>query len=152
MKIVIASDHAGVKLKKSIRNHCESNGHLVADLGPEVEESVDYPDFAQAVAQRVSTGEFDRGILICGTGVGMQIAANKVNGIRAVAPNDEETAKLSRLHNDTNVVCFGARLQNEQNVLKLADLWLETPFEEGERHQRRVKKIHKFENDRCVDS
>ena len=144
MKIVIASDHAGSDLRRKIRGHIEGRGHEVTDLGPVEEGPVDYPDYAARVAIRVASGEADRGILVCGTGQGMAIAANKIDGIRAVAPHDENTARLTRLHNDSNVACFGGRVQDPELVLKLTDLWLETAYEGG-RHDRRLGKIRDLE-------
>jgi len=144
VKLVIASDHAGRNLRRQIREHLEGLGHEIVDLGTDADNPVDYPDFALTAARRVARGESARGILICGTGYGMQIAANKVRGIRAVAPCDEESTRMSRLHNDANVVCFGERLQDPELVLRLADLWLDTPYEGG-RHDRRLEKIRQIE-------
>ena len=140
----MASDHAGIALRDKIREHVTQSGHDVVDLGPIEANSVDYPDYAAQVAERVADREFDRGILVCGTGLGMQITANKIPGVRAVTPYDEATARLSREHNNANVACFGDRVQDHSDVLKLADIWLETEFAGG-RHERRVAKITAIE-------
>ncbi len=144
MKIALASDHAGKKLRAMLRDHLAQRGHELVDLGTDQEGSVDYPDFAVEVAKRVAAGEAERGILVCGTGLGMAIAANKVAGIRAVAPYDENTTRLSREHNDANVACFGERVQDPELVLRLADLWLETGYDGG-RHERRIEKIRSLD-------
>ena len=140
----MASDHAGIALRDKIREHITQRGHEIVDVGPVEADSVDYPDYAVQVASRVAAGEFDRGILVCGTGLGMQIAANKVPGTRAITPYDAATARLSREHNDANVACFGGRIQDHDEVLKLAGIWLETEFAGG-RHEQRVAKITAIE-------
>lgn len=140
MKIAIASDHAGNQLRAAVRERLESGGHEVIDLGPDGSEAVDYPDFAGRVARSVQAGEVDRGVLTCGSGVGMSIAANRYPGVRAVLSDSPEITRLSREHNDSNVICFGERTQDSGHVLELLDLWLSTPFEGG-RHQPRVEKI-----------
>lgn len=140
MKIVIGSDHAGFVLKEEIRGHLDKKRIKWADLGAYSEDSVDYPDVANKLAKLVASKKADRGILICGSGIGMSMTANKVKGIRAAACESVYTAKMSRLHNDSNILCLGARLLNKRTALKLVGIWLDTKFEGG-RHLRRVKKI-----------
>ncbi|MBM3994263.1 MAG: ribose 5-phosphate isomerase B [Planctomycetes bacterium] len=146
MKIVIGSDHRGVEIKRRVSEFLRSSGHDVFDIGAEGAESVDYPDFAYEVAIRVSKHEADRGILICGTGIGMAIAANKVRGVRAAPCQDVLTAEMSRRHNDANVLCLSADLIGEDQMMQMVRSWLETSFEGG-RHARRVEKIAKIEDD-----
>ena len=140
MKVEIASDHAGFKLKESLRAYLQSQKHEVADMGTDSETSVDYPDFAKPVAAAVSSGDADMGVLICGSGIGMAITANRLKNVRAVVLNDELDAKASRKHNNANVACLGARKISEVAAKKLLKIWLETEFEGG-RHERRVEKI-----------
>src|SRR5438034_10625592 len=149
MKIAIGSDHRGFEVKRRICSLVERLGHEVLDVGPPSGESVDYPDFAFQVAQAVSEGRVDRGILICGTGIGMCIAANKVPGVRAAPCHDSITAEMSRRHNDANVLCLSADLLGEELIERMVKIWLETAFEGG-RHARRVEKIVSFENDRTA--
>jgi ribose 5-phosphate isomerase B len=145
MKIAIGADHAGFRLKERLRNRLAERGHEVVDSGTSSEESADYPDFAEKVAGQVARGEADRGILVCSTGVGMSIAANKVRGIRAaLAVNPEEVA-LVRSHNDANVLALGARYTAEPEAEAMVDVFLSTPFEGG-RHARRIGKIAGIEN------
>lgn len=148
MKIVIGSDHRGVEIKARLADAIRSMGHEVLDIGADGAESVDYPDFAFEVASRVGKGEMNRGLLICGTGIGMSMAANKVRGVRAAACQDVLTAEMSRRHNDANVLCLSADLLGEDQMVQMIRIWLETPFEGG-RHARRVDKIAKIENDQC---
>jgi ribose 5-phosphate isomerase B len=138
--IVIASDHAGVELKSQLVGFITETGDEVRDLGPAATSSVDYPDFAHAVAEAVAGGEADRGILICGTGIGMSLAANRHQGVRAALCHDAFTAEMARLHNDANVLCLGARTTGPGVAEQIVRIFLETPFEGG-RHQRRVEKI-----------
>jgi ribose 5-phosphate isomerase B len=140
MRIALGADHAGVALKADIKRLLDERGIAYEDFGTETTTSVDYPDFAKKVADEVSAGAFDRGILFCGSGVGMAIAANKVHGIRAVAANDEDTARLSREHNNANVLALGERLTPFDAARRMVNLFLDTPFAGG-RHQRRVDKI-----------
>ena len=144
MKIAIASDHAGRNLRASIRARLEQFGHQVLDLGTEKSEAVDYPDFAAQVGSRVARGDAERGILVCGSGLGMAIAANKIPGVRAVAPYDARTAELSRAHNDANVVCFGERTLDHDRVFEILDVWMRTRFDGG-RHVPRIEKIRRIE-------
>ncbi len=140
MKIAIGSDHAGFVLKEKVKVFLKGAGHQPLDVGTKNEESVDYPDFAHKVARTIQRGDALRGILICGTGIGMSMCANRHAGVRAAQVYNRETAEMSRRHNNSNVLCMGARLLSEETALELAGLWLETPFDGG-RHDRRVKKI-----------
>ena len=138
-KIIIGSDHGGFNLKTSIVKHLEDNGIEVVDLGCYSTESCDYPVVAQAVAKEVlSTGE--RGILVCGTGIGVSIAANRFDGIRASHCTDTFTARMTRLHNDSNILCLGERITGVGLALDIVDIWINTPFEGG-RHQKRIDMI-----------
>ena len=147
MQVAIGSDHRGVQLKAKVREFIENKGIVVCDEGPRSQDSVDYPDFAAAVCRKVSSGASDRGILICGTGIGMAISANKFDGIRAAVCNDELTAEMSRRHNDLNVLCLAADVLGNRNIDRLLELWLNTEFEGG-RHARRVEKIGELEQER----
>jgi ribose 5-phosphate isomerase B len=138
--IAIASDHAGVALKTEVRRVLEELGLEVEDLGPSETKSVDYPDYAHLLARAVSDGRIDRGILICGTGIGMSMAANRHPGVRAALCHDAYTAEMARLHNDANVLCIGARAVGAGVAEQMARIFMETEFE-GDRHQRRVAKI-----------
>jgi ribose 5-phosphate isomerase B len=145
MKIAIGSDHRGFDAKRRLVPMLRQMGHEVTDAGPDGHDSVDYPDFAYQVAKSVSEGRMDRGILICGTGIGMCIAANKVRGVRAAPCHDAITAEMSRRHNDANVLCLSADLLGEELIDRMVRIWLTTDFEGG-RHARRVDKIKKFED------
>jgi ribose 5-phosphate isomerase B len=144
MKIAIGSDHRGYEAKRRISLLLQQLGHEVLDMGAAGKESVDYPDFAFQVAQAVSEGRVDRGVLICGTGIGMCIAANKVRGVRAAPCHDSITAEMSRRHNDANVLCLSGDLLGEELIDRMVRIWLATEFE-GSRHARRVEKIARFE-------
>ena len=144
MKIAIGSDHRGFRVKERLVPQLVQAGHEVTDLGTDSAASADYPDFAFLVAKAVGDGTADRGILICGTGIGMCIAANKVRGARAAPCHDSITAELSRRHNDSNILCLSADLLGEELIERMIRIWLETPFEGG-RHARRVDKIMKYE-------
>ncbi len=146
MKIAIASDHRGHHLKEKVITLLKAKGHDVIDDGPSTDESVDYPDFAAPVASKVSEGTVDRGILICGTGLGMAIAANKFARVRAAACVDEVTAELSRRHNDLNVLCLSGDLLSSRSTERLVEIWMDTEFEGG-RHQRRLDKILEMEQE-----
>jgi len=148
VRIMIASDHAGFSLKKDIAAFLKMKGHDISDAGTNGEESVDYPDYAERVARAVASGAYDRGILVCGSGVGMAIAANKVPGIRAVMGLNVETARLSRAHNDTNVLSLAGRMTEAEEARQIVLTWLETAFEGG-RHNRRLDKIREIER-KCV--
>jgi ribose 5-phosphate isomerase B len=138
--IVVASDHAGVDLKEQIVAVVREAGHELRDLGPADSSSVDYPDYAHALAKAVASGEAERGILICGTGIGMSMAANRHSRIRAALCHDAFTAEMARQHNDANVLCIGARTTGPGVAEQMVRIFLDTDFEGG-RHQRRVEKI-----------
>jgi len=140
MNIAVGSDHRGIDCRKELIEFLGSRNIQVVDCGPETTESTDYPDYAEQVALAVSVGKADRGILICGTGVGMSIAANKVKGIRAAVCNDVETARLTRGHNNVNVLCLSANRWNSDEPMEVVAEFLDAPFEGG-RHKRRVEKI-----------
>jgi ribose 5-phosphate isomerase B len=144
MKIAVASDHRGYHLKEKVIALLKSKGHEVLDEGPATDDSVDYPDFAALVASKVSDDSVDRGVLICGTGLGMAIAANKFPRVRAAACVDEVTAELSRRHNDVNVLCLSGDLLSSRSTERLVEIWMSTEFEGG-RHQRRLDKILELE-------
>ncbi|MHC4599013.1 MAG: ribose 5-phosphate isomerase B [Planctomycetota bacterium] len=144
MKIAVGCDHADPNAKRDLVEVLKMAGHEVQDMGTEGPESVDYPDFAEKVARAVASGEADRGVLICGTGIGMSMAANKVKGIRAALAHDEFTVRMSRRHNDANVLCLGARVIPTPRIVDLSLLFLDERFE-GDRHTRRVGKIMALE-------
>ncbi|RKD21988.1 ribose 5-phosphate isomerase B [Caminicella sporogenes DSM 14501] len=144
MKIAIGSDHGGYNLKEAIKKHLEEKGIEYKDFGTNSTESVDYPEFGEKVAQAVKSGEFDRGIVCCGTGIGISISANKVPGIRCAVVSDTFSAEMSRLHNDANILALGERVVGKGLALKIVDVWLEAEFEGG-RHERRVNKIKEIE-------
>jgi ribose 5-phosphate isomerase B len=144
MKIAIAADHAGFALKEVLRRRLAGGGHEVVDFGTDSPESCDYPNFAQAAAREVGRGTFDRGILVCSTGIGMAIAANKVAGVRAAPAQLDEEVRLTREHNDANVLTLGARFLGEERAAQLVELFLNTEFAGG-RHSRRVAKIARLE-------
>lgn len=146
MKIGIASDHRGVQLKSRLTQLLQSLECDVRDFGPFEAQSVDYPDYAAQVSREVSNGHLDRGILICGTGIGMCITANKFSGVRAAPCHDSVTAEYSRLHNDANVICLSADQLSDQLADQVIRIWLKTPFEEG-RHARRLQKISDLERE-----
>ena len=137
MTIAIGSDHAGFEYKEVIKAYLEEKGFSVHDFGTHSEDSVDYPVIGKTVGMAVSAKEFDYGILICGTGVGISISANRVPGIRAVVCSEPYTAKLSKMHNNTNILAFGSRVVGIEMAKMIVDTWLETTYEGG-RHQRRV--------------
>lgn len=144
MKVAIASDHGGLNIKREIIELLTELGYEYQDFGCACEASVDYPDYALPVAQKVAAGEFDRGILICGTGIGMSIAANKVKGIRCALCHDTFSAKATREHNDSNVLAMGERVIGAGLAREIALIWLSTSFTGG-RHTRRVEKITEIE-------
>ena len=144
MRIAVGSDHHGVGMRIKLVEMLGSLGQRVADMGTYEDGPVDYPDIAAEVARRVSSGQVDRGILICGTGMGMCIAANKLPGVRAAPCYDDLTAELSRRHNDLNVLCLSGDMLGERLVDRLVEIWLNTPFEGG-RHARRNEKIAELE-------
>lgn len=144
MKIALGADHGGIHLKETIKTFLTEQGFEVTDFGTHAEESVDYPDIAEPVAKAVAAGEYDRGILICGTGIGIGIAANKVKGIRAALCHDCFSAKASREHNDANILTMGERVIGPGLALSIVDIWVHTEFSGG-RHARRVAKITNLE-------
>lgn len=144
MRIYVGSDHAGYALKERIKRTLLDLGYEVVDAGTHSEEPVDYPDYAARVAQAVAAGDASFGILVCGTGLGMEIAANKVPGVRAVAVSDPEMARMARRHNDANILALPGRYIDESRAAEVVKAFLETPFEGG-RHQRRIDKISLIE-------
>lgn len=146
MKIAIGADHAGVDLKDQLAGMLREAGHEVEDHGTFGPDSVDYPDFAAAVGSAVSSEQAERGVLVCGSGLGVAIAANKVDGVRAVTCNDLYTAELCRAHNDANVIALGARIVGGGLAEAIVRTFLSTDFDGGPRHRRRVDKIHTLEN------
>ena len=142
--VAVGADHAGFALKQDLKSWLTAQGHTVLDFGTYSGDSVDYPDFAAAVSRAVSAGEAACGVLVCGTGIGMAIAANKVPGIRAGVCGDVETARLSRQHNDLNVLALAGRLTPPDRAIAIVRAWLETPFEGG-RHERRLAKVSALE-------
>lgn len=143
-RIALGADHAGYQVKSRIKQFLQEKGFEVIDFGTHSEESVDYPDYAKLVAQSVSQAESDRGILVCGTGLGMAIAANKLRGIRAATCNDTYTARMAAEHTDANVLCVGARVVDADHALAIVQEWLKGKFGGG-RHQRRIDKINDLE-------
>lgn len=137
MKIAVASDHAGYELKEEVKKHLQEKGIEVLDLGTDSNESVDYPIFGQKCARAVTEGQADRGVVCCGTGIGISMAANKVKGARCALCTDVAMAEMTRKHNDANMLAMGARTTDKDTALSMVDVWLETEFEGG-RHQRRV--------------
>lgn len=146
MKIALACDHGGLELKRAIAKHLESKGCEIEDFGTHTTDSCDYPDYAAPAARAVADGRCDRGILVCTTGIGVSITANKIRGIRCALLSDPMSARLTRQHNDTNMMALGQGAVGEKLALEIVDIWLETPFEGG-RHQRRVDKIMALENE-----
>ena len=140
MRVILGSDHAGYERKAELRAALEADGHEVTDVGCHSTDSCDYPDLAHAVARAVAAGEADRGLLVCGSGAGVAMAANRHAGVRAVQAWSEEIARLSREHNDANVATFGARLQSADEIVQIARAWLAAEFAGG-RHTPRVAKI-----------
>ncbi len=149
MRIALGSDHAGFSLKQEVKNLLEELGHEVYDAGTHSTESSDSPDFAAAVGRMVAGGEADAGILICGTGVGMSIAANKVKGIRAAACYDPFTARMAREHNDANVLCLGAWVVGKGLAMEIVRAFLSAQFSGAERHLRRISKVKALEEGKC---
>lgn len=145
MKISIGCDHGALELKRALIDHLEKKGYEVADFGTYTEASCDYPDFAAAAARAVASGECEKGIVLCTTGIGVSIAANKVPGIRCALLSDLMSARLTRLHNDTNMMALGAGVVGKMLALEIVDTWLETPFSGEERHQRRIDKVMALE-------
>lgn len=145
MKVGIANDHAATEMKQDIVKYLEEKGYEVTNFGTDTNESVDYPDYGEKVAMAVKNGDVDLGIAICGTGVGIGISCNKVDGVRACICSEPYSAMMSRKHNNANVVCFGARVIGIETAKQIVDAFLENDFE-GERHERRVNKIKDIES------
>lgn len=145
MKIAMGNDHTAISMKEAVKAHLETRGIEVSDLGTNSTESCDYPVYGEKVGRAVAAGEADMGIVICGTGVGISLAANKVKGIRACVCSEPYTAKLSRMHNNSNVLAFGARVIGEEMAKMIVDSWLDAEYEGG-RHQRRVNMLMEIEN------
>ena len=150
MKIALGSDHRGFALKQQLQQWLQHRGHEVIDEGTGGDQSVDYTDYAEQVCCRVVEGKVERGILICGTGIGMSITANKFPGIRAATCDSERTAEICRRHNDVNVLCLSGDTLELPQAQRIVDVWIETSFEGG-RHQRRIDKIDAIERTRCSD-
>ncbi|MEA5048889.1 MAG: ribose 5-phosphate isomerase B [Eubacteriales bacterium] len=145
MKLAIGCDHGGFELKTALIGYLRGQGHEVTDFGCYDKSSIDYPDYVFPVAEAVVRGEFERGIVICSTGIGVSIAANKVKGVRCALLTDEFSARLTREHNDANMVAFGGFVTTVERAQSILDIWLNTEFSHGERHQRRIDKISKYE-------
>lgn len=149
-RIALGSDHAGFPLKEWLKGKLEEAGYECYDFGTHDPQSCDYPDFSAAVAYAVASGQFDTGIVICGTGIGSSIAANKVSGVRCALCWNEYTARMARSHNDANVLALGARVIGPELAWEIVKVWLETPFSGEERHKRRLGKISALENSETV--
>jgi len=147
MKLALSADHRGISATRQLAERLRSQGHEVAMVGPQTGEMCDYPDSAWAVGDLIRSGEAERGVLVCGSGIGMCIAANKIKGVRAALVHDELTAEMSRSHNDANVLCLSADLLGQRLIEKIVDIFLATHFMAG-RHERRVKKIGTIEDGR----
>ena len=145
MKIAVACDHGGLNLKNALIAYLEKNGHEVKNFGTDTLDSCDYPDYAVLAAEAVATGECDRGIVVCSSGIGVSIVANKVPGIRCAHCHDTYCAKYTRLHNDANMIAFGEKVVGAGLMEEIVNLFLTTEFEGGERHNRRIDKITKIE-------
>ena len=147
MKISIACDHGAYMLKNKVAQHLKNEGHEVVDFGTNGPESCDYPDFAAQAARAVAQGACERGIVLCTTGIGVSITANKVKGIRCALLSDVLSAKMTRLHNDTNMMALGAGIVGENLALEIVDTWVATPFSGEARHQRRIDKVMALERE-----
>ena len=147
MKIAIACDHGALDLKRTLSAHLTERGYEVVDFGTDTAASCDYPDFAGAAARAVASGDCEKGIVLCTTGIGVSITANKVNGIRCALLSDVMSARLTRLHNDTNMMALGAGVVGTMLTKEIVDTWLETPFSGEARHQRRIDKVMALEHD-----
>lgn len=143
MKIAIASDHGGYELKEAVKKHLLQRGFEIIDLGTDSEVSVDYPTYGKQCGETVAAGKADRGIVFCGTGIGISMAANKVKGIRCALCTDEHLAAMTRRHNDANLLALGGRTTDPEKAVSITDVWLDTPFEGG-RHQRRVDMLNEM--------
>ena len=141
MKVALGADHGGYALKQPLTDLLRRRGHEVLDCGTSSPESVDYPDYGAAVGRAVADGRAETGVAVCGSGIGIAMAANKIRGVRAATVHNVTSTRLARAHNDANVVCFGERLIDTATAIEALDAWLATPFESGGRHQRRVAKL-----------
>ena len=146
MKIAIGCDHGALALKNALVERLTAQGHVVKDFGTYTEDSCDYPDYAAPAAQAVAAGEFEKGIVLCTTGIGVSITANKIPGIRCALLSDVTSARMTREHNDTNMMAIGAGVVGQMLALEIADTWLGTEFSHQERHQRRIDKVMALEN------
>ena len=152
MKIAIGADHAGYELKEKLKDYMKSEGYDVVDLGPnEYEPGDDYPMYAAPVARMVGDGEVERGVLVCDSGIGVDIVANKISGVRSALVHDEELAKLTRMHNNTNVLSLGAMFVDDEKAKRIVKNWLETDFSHGDRHVRRINEIEELEEQEVRD-
>jgi ribose 5-phosphate isomerase B len=151
MKLAIGCDHGGFDLKTTLIAYLKEQGHEVKDYGCFDKSSIDYPDYVFPVAEATVRGEFERGIVICTTGIGVSIAANKVCGVRCALVTDEYSARMTRDHNDTNMLALGANVTTPERAKGILDIWLNTSFSHGERHQRRIDKISKYEDTHHCD-
>jgi len=147
MKIAMGADHGGMAHKDEIKQHLEAKGHEVIDFGTNSSDSVDYNEYALKVSHAVANKEVERGILVCGTGVGMSVMANKVDGIRAALVHDLFTAEATRLHNDTNVLAMGGRVITVEQAKEIVDVWVDTEFSNEDRHIRRISKIDNYKGE-----
>ena len=147
MKLAIACDHGALDLKNAVKAHLEQKGYEVKDFGTHTSASCDYPEFAGAAAKAVASGECEKGIVMCTTGIGVSITANKVKGIRCALLSDVLSARMTRLHNDTNMMAMGAGIVGQNLAMEIVDTWLNTEFSKEERHQRRIDKMMALEND-----
>jgi len=145
MKIAIGCDHGALTMKNTIIAHLQEKGYEIQDFGTYSAESCDYPDYAAAAARAVAAGQCERGIVLCTTGIGVSIAANKIKGIRCALLSDVTSARLTREHNDTNMMALAGGIISEELALQITDIWLDTPFSGGERHARRIQKIADLE-------
>ena len=145
MLVAVASDHGGYALKEKVKDYLRQRGDKIVDLGTTSEESVDYPIYGKACAEAVASGKAERGIVCCGTGIGISMAANKVKGVRAAVVNNEFGAEMTRRHNHANILCMGGRVMSEEDAVKYTDIFLNTP-EEGGRHDKRVAMLTEIEN------
>lgn len=146
MKIAIACDHGALDLKNSLMAHLQQQGYEVVNFGTDTADSCDYPDYAAPAARAVACGECDKGILLCTTGIGVSICANKIHGIRCALLSDTKSAQMTRLHNDTNMMAMGAGIISQELAFQIADTWLSTPFSGEARHQRRIDKLMALED------
>ena len=145
MKIAVACDHGALALKNKVIAHLEAKGHQVVNFGTDTLDSCDYPDYAAPAAKAVASGECEKGIVMCTTGIGVSIVANKVDGVRCALLSDKMSARLTREHNDTNMMAMGAGVIGEMLALEIVDIWVDTEFSQNERHQRRIDKVMALE-------